>query len=773
LRDEGRVEFLKFSVPACCERIAECARNRYGVKDPGVSGLCGATNEKAMSQEIIQVENKYCISVNSSYADDRVRILNHVDTFGIFDRWGDVKQMGEEVQGIYHRGMRFISDLEFRINGFLPLLLSSAIKEANEILSVDLTNPAMPDVRTGQFIPKGLLYIGRSKFVRNGACYEEMVFNNFGHETYEFEVSLQFDADFKDIFEVRGIRREHRGEVYEILHLPDNRVMICYEGLDKVRRFTRLCLCRKPDIWEQHSKAVFRIRLAPHERVALEYSLQFLTADEEQQVFDFRQARALMERDVQEGQRLIGTITTGNEQFNQWITRSRADLHSLLAATPSGKYPYAGVPWYNTAFGRDGIITALQTLWIAPDIARGVLRFLADTQATEEDAYRDAAPGKIVHEVRDGEMVALREVPFGRYYGTVDATPLFIVLAGAYYRRTADLPFLRELWPHIEAALNWIDKYGDIDGDGFVDYHHKSVNGLFNQGWKDSHDSISDEHGNLAEPPIALCEVQGYVYDAKMQAAALARVLGDEVRAATLEAEAATLKKRFNEQFWDEKLQLYVLALDGKKRPCRVRASNAGHSLFSGIADKDKAERVARELLQPDMFSGWGVRTLSTGEQRYNPMSYHNGSVWPHDVAMIARGCARYGLDAQTLELTAGLFDASVFLELQRLPELFCGFTRRRGEGPTDYPVACSPQAWSVGAVYMLLDACLHIDIDAAEKKVYFRNPVMPTNMRMIDIHNLKLGSGFARIQLYCEHDAVGLRVRSCPEGWQVLLVTA
>jgi len=725
------------------------------------------------SQDIIQVENRYYISVNSTYADDRVRILNHVDTFGIFDRWGDIKQIGEEVQGIYHRGMRFLSDLEFRINGFRPLLLSSAVKEANEILSVDLTNPAMPNGKTDRFIPKGLLYIGRSKFIRNGACFEEIIFNNYGHEAYAFEATLEFNADFRDIFEVRGIRRDRRGEIYEVKHLPDNRVLICYEGLDKVKRFTRLQLCRKPDSWEQHNKAVFRILLEPHERMAFEYTLQFLTGDEEKEGLDFRHAKELLEREVQEGQKIIAHVTTSNQQFTQWLARARADLQSLLAETPSGKYPYAGVPWYNTAFGRDGIITALQTLWLAPDISRDVLRFLADTQATEENAYRDAEPGKIVHEVRSGEMVALNEVPFGQYYGSVDATPLFVVLAGAYYRRTGDAAFIRQLWPNIEAALRWIDTCGDIDGDGFVDYHHKSVNGLFNQGWKDSHDSISDEHGNLAEPPVALCEVQGYVYDAKMCAAVLARVLDNDARAEELEEQAAELKKKFNEQFWDEKLQMYVLALDGRKRPCRVRASNAGHCLFSGIADKDKAALVAHELLQPDMFSGWGIRTLSTYEQRYNPMSYHNGSVWPHDVALTARGCSRYGLDAQMLELTAGLFDASLFLELQRLPELFCGFTRRRGEGPTDYPVACSPQAWSVGAVYMLLEACLHVDIVAEEKKVYFRNPVMPAHTDMIDIRNLRLGNGYARIQLYCEREAVGLKVQSCPEGWQVLLVTA
>lgn len=725
-----------------------------------------------MSQDIIQLENKFYISVNSTYADDRVRVLNHVDTFGIFDRWGDIRQMGEEVQGIYHNGMRFISDIEFRINSFRPLLLSSAVKEGNEILSVDLTNPAMHDISKDQTIPKGALYIGRSKFVYHGACYEQINLHNYGHDTYEFDVSLAYGADFRDIFEVRGIRRDKRGEIYEVCHLPNGGLLIAYAGLDHIKRFTQVHLSRQPDSWEQYNKAVFRVRLAPQESSTLHYTLQFLSGDEQPEIMDYQTARQVLEQEQKQLKNVIADISTSNQQFNQWISRSQFDLLSLLANTPHGYYPYAGVPWYNTAFGRDGIITALQTLWLSPDIARDVLRFLAANQATELNAYQDAEPGKIIHEMRGGEMVELEEVPFKRYYGSVDATPLFVVLAGAYYRRTADVAFIRELWPNIEAALNWIDTYGDPDGDGFIDYEHKSVNGLINQGWKDSHDSISDEDGELAVPPIALCEVQGYVYDARRQAVKMAHVLGLHERATQLKKQAETLKKNFNEQFWDEELQSYVIALDGRKKKCRVRTSNAGHCLWSGIADEEKAIKIARTLLSPDMFTGWGIRTLSCNEKRYNPMSYHNGSIWPHDVAIIAKGFARYGLQDEVLQLTSALFDASLFIELQRLPELFCGFDRRRGEGPTDYPVACSPQAWSVASVYMMLEACLHIEINAEEKKVYFNKPVVPDYIKKIDIRRLKLGEGYANLDLYCERSAVGAKVKSSPEGWQVLLVT-
>lgn len=479
-----------------------------------------------------------------------------------------------------------------------------------------------------------------------------------------------------------------------------------------------------------------------------------------------------LETEIRDMNRLVAAVVTSNDHFTKWIERSQYDLLSLLAQTEYGNYPFAGVPWYNTAFGRDGIITALETLWLAPDIAKDVLRFLAATQATETNPQQDAEPGKIIHEMRNSEMALLNEVPFRQYYGTVDATPLFIMLAGAYLRRTGDLETIKSIWPNIEAALNWIDDYGDIDGDKFADYHHKSVNGLINQGWKDSHDSISDEEGNLVHPPIALCEVQGYVYAAKIKASFMAGALGLEDMAKKLEEEAETLKQKFNEAYWDEEKNCYVIALDGDKKPCRIVTSNGGHCLYTKIADEDKAKKLAKRFFEPDMFTGWGIRTLSNKEKRYNPMSYHNGSVWPHDVAITAAGFSKYGLTEETLKLTNALFDASLFLELQRLPELFCGFTRRSGEGPTDYPVACSPQAWSVAAVFMLLEACLRIDIVAAEKKIYFYSPMLPEGMDKIQISNLKLTNGYADLELYCEHKTMGVKVKNCPEGWSILLVT-
>lgn len=720
-----------------------------------------------MVEEVIRVHDSFYILAPSRRVDDRTRVLKHGDTFAVFDRFGDVETLGNSELGLYHQDTRHLSRLTLRLAGDRPLLLSSAIKDDNAILSVDAMNS---DVwRDGEvLIPRGTLHVLRSKILWQGACYEQMRIHNYGHGGVGVSMSIEFDADFADIFEVRGTRRARRGQRLATQVTADT-LLFAYEGLDRRIRRTHITFDPVPARLSE-SAATYPVQLDPGAEITLSYVIACEVAEPEESAEDksalihniplgYTDAAKQASAALAEAQAEEPEIFTSNEQFNDWLNRSLADLRMLRTDTPYGPYPYAGVPWFSAPFGRDGIITALQCLWLNPALARGVLAYLAATQAETKSPEQDAQPGKILHEAREGEMALLGEVPFYRYYGTVDATPLFVMLAGAYFERTDDRAFIESIWPNVQRALAWIDEYGDQDGDGFVEYARHSKEGLVHQGWKDSHDSVFHSDGTHAEPPIALCEVQGYVYAARNAAARLAEALEDHARARELRRQAEKLRRRFEAAFWCEELSTYALALDGSKEPCRVRTSNAGHCLFTGIASRQRARRVAATLTDEASFSGWGIRTVASSETHYNPMSYHNGSVWPHDNSLIAAGFAHYGLKDKALAVLTGLFDAALFFEHHRAPELFCGLPRRPGEGPALYPVACSPQAWASGSVFLLLEACLGLKVLAAERRLLFSRPVLPEFLSRVMIRGLRVGDARIDVALTRYEEVAGVDV--------------
>lgn len=664
------------------------------------------------------------------------RTLKHDDTFAVLDSHCDIGASSGGPDGLFHCDTRHLSRLELLLNGAQPLLLGSSVRDDNLALVADLTNPDI--YYDGHIVlPKDMLHIVRTVFLWRGVAHVRIGVQNHWDRLVNVNLALIFASDFADLFEVRGARRERRGDLHGTV-VDEATVDLVYDGLDALRRSTRLHFHPVPTQLLANS-AYYALHLPPGGSCSL-FLQAACDAAATPAGTPFISALLASRRERRRATAGAATVSTSHEVLNTVLCRSMADLHMLTTQTPQGPYPYAGIPWYSTTFGRDGIITALEMLWLDPSIALGVLRRLASHQARADDPMADAQPGKILHEMRAGEMAALGEVPFGLYYGSVDATPLFVALAGLYAERTGDDAALTELWPAIEAALAWMDGPGDPDRDGFLEYFRETPDGLANQGWKDSHDAVFHADGRLAEGPIALCEVQGYAYLARRLAAACARRLRMAERAAALEAQAETLARRFEEAFWREDLGTYALALDGAKEPCAVRTSNAGQVLFSGIARCDRAARVARGLLEPDFFSGWGIRTVATTEARYNPMSYHNGSVWPHDNAVIALGLARYGFKSEVDQLFRAQFDAACYMDLCRLPELFCGFRRRAGRGPTLYPVACSPQAWAAAAPFAFLQASLGLEFAPELGEICLRAPRLPPFIDQVVLRNLRLG---------------------------------
>ncbi|MBC7253796.1 MAG: amylo-alpha-1,6-glucosidase [Actinobacteria bacterium] len=663
---------------------------------------------------------------------------------------GDMTHANRAGLGLYYRDTRFLSTLETRLEGIQPLFLSSSL-ERGYMANIHLSNPdILEEGRT--VIPQDVISIRRSRLLKDGLV-ERIYVRNYHSAPVHVRLSITLVSDFADIFEVRGMRRPRRGRVHRP-RVAEREVLLSYTGTDGLRRYTRVTFSRAPEEvrgGRAGVEAVFPFLLTTDEVDYLDLNVIPLEEGEEKAPAKYLEARRELRRSYEEWMEPTTRIQTDNNVFNLVIQRSLRDLRALHTRTPYGEILVGGVPWYSTPFGRDALIACYMTLMLKPELARESLAFLASFQGSKVDDWRDEEPGKILHEIRRGEMARMNEIPHTPYYGTVDATPLFLILISEYLKWTGDLDTFRRLEENVNLALRWIDEYGDQDGDGLVEYARRSPLGLSNQFWKDSGDSILLPGGRLPCMPVATVETQGYVYYAKRRLGELFRDLGDRERGERLLAEAEDLRRKVEEIFWDEELGFYVLALDGEKNPVRVVSSNGGQLLFTGLPSPERARRVIQRLMEGDMFSGWGIRTLSEKTHYYNPMSYHNGSIWPHDNALILRGMKRYGADEACLKLVEGLFTACLRMENLRLPELFCGFRRTLYDEPVPYPVACSPQAWSSGSVFLILQSLLGITPDAPRGVLYINKPCLPPWLESVRISGLRVGD--SRLGLLFRHE--------------------
>jgi glycogen debranching enzyme len=682
---------------------------------------------------------------------DDALVLKHDRLFLLLDAHGDITPPGQCGLGLFHDDTRILSHYSLRLNGRPAQLLSSQVPRMyGAVIDLALTDR---DLGGQPWDPKNSIHL-RRELMLDERLVERVTLTNYLTSAVEIPVELAFGCDFADIFEVRGWRRDARGQYYA----PEfDRQAVCfsYRGRDGQLVSVVIRFAEQPDDLRAHA-ARWQVRLPPNARETIEWEVvpgeTALVAAQVGKIPPVRR-RERLEAEYEAWREQCSRWTPDVAEFALTLDRATDDLRALYVEIEDEDVISAGIPWYSTVFGRDSIITSLQALAVNPRIAVDTLRYLARQQGSKEDEFTEEQPGKILHELRRGEMARAGEIPHVPYYGTVDATPLWLILLHETWRWTGDEAMLRELLPNAERALEWIDRYGDLDGDGFIEYHRTSEKGLANQGWKDSGDGVPYPDGRLPEGPIALVEVQGYVYDAKLRMAATFAALGDHARAAELSRAAERLRRSICEHFWLEELGTFALALDGEKNPLPTETTNAGHLLWSRVPDPEQAARMAQQLLEPAMFSGWGIRTLSARHPVFNPMSYHNGSVWPHDNAIAVLGLRLQGHARKALPVLTGLHEAASNMRFHRLPELFCGMERGVGTRPVLYPVSCSPQAWASGAFFMMLQGVLGILPDAPAGVLHIREPELPPFLRELTVSNLRIGGSRVAVQFRRHED--------------------
>ncbi|GAX89504.1 amylo-alpha-1,6-glucosidase [Effusibacillus lacus] len=692
------------------------------------------------------------------------RVIKEDDLFLVTDPLGSIKEGNEEGFGLFTKDTRFLSRFEVTVENLDMILLSSHAAE-NYISTIRLTNK---EKYIGEEIGvwRESIEMERKRFIAEGVLYETVTFRNRNAYPVELEVAIRVDADFKDMFEVRGYRQGQGGTLHPVV-TDRNSIRFSYSGSDRLERATVVRFDPAPKTISG-KEAFYSLTVSPFGTEILELSVVPEINGHAPQPKDRGEAIHCLQQSYQQWDNECTQIETDNDTFNSLVNRSLKDIRVLLTDVGFGRFPVAGLPIYSVPFGRDSLIAALQLFSFNPEIARGTLKTMAAYQGTRVDPWRDEQPGKIMHEIRYGELANSGVIPFTPYYGTIDATPLFLVLAAEYYHWTGDEEFIRQLLPNIEQALDWIDSFGDRDSDGYVEYLQEADKGFANQGWKDSVDSVVHKNGSLAQPPIALAEVQGYVYDAKIRLAVLFERLGRPDKATELRESAARLKSNFARDFWMEEEGYVAIALDHEKKQVESVTSNPGHCLWSGLLTEEQARKVADRLLEPDMFSGWGIRTMSTESTGYNPVSYHNGSVWPHDNSICVLGLARYGFHDHANRVIEGLITASRHFEYDRLPELFCGYPKEEGY-PIPYPVACSPQAWAAGTPLVFIRVMLGMEPDVPSGIVRL-SPSLPRGIHRMTVRNMRVGGGTLDLLVQQTDDGqTTLKVVSNSTGLQVV----
>ncbi|MFA6989436.1 MAG: glycogen debranching N-terminal domain-containing protein [Candidatus Gastranaerophilaceae bacterium] len=670
------------------------------------------------------------------------RAIKNNNIFLVTDANGNVISNNTSGYGLYTDDTRFLSRLELKLNDSEGIILSSSTETGHSSVVIATNSTINDTLDPDRIIPQESVQIKRESIIY-GSYFETITLSNYNLHTIGLKLDLFFESDFLDIFEVRNIASVVHGERLKPI-FEDGILKYVYHDTTGATLSTEIEFIDSLPTTIQNGNVVFDLTLEPAGEKVIKYQIRprsTASFPEKLYAYDFNDAFEKTLKQEKASKEKFAFFITDNEDFNELLSSGVKDINMLVTKAHYGEYIAAGIPWFTTLLGRDSLITGRQTLMLCPGLAKNILLTVANFQGKQENPWKDEEPGKMPHEIRFGELARSNIIPNGTYYGSVDSTSLWLMLLYDYYKWTNDTETIKKLWPNVIDCVKWI--LNNLKITGYASYLKKSANGLNNQGWKNSDNSNIHIDGSLAQPPISIVEAQGYTYAALSRTAELAAFMKNNELKEKLLKTAGDLKKRFNNDFWMEEKQFFALGLDKDGKQMQSITSNPGHCLETGIINEEYLNIVAERFFEPDMFSGWGIRTLSKYDKLYNPMSYHNGSIWPHDNSIIALGLSKIGRTDLVNRIISALFEASRLIEYKRLPELFCGFSRiyKRLDPPVKYPLSCSPQGWAAASIYLSLQAILCIFPDAQKNELLINNAIIPNWISYLKIDNLRIGN--------------------------------